>query len=121
VFELRYPVVLEEFSIRRGSGGAGRWRGGDGAHRRIRFLEPMTAVIVASRRTVPPFGLAGGAEGAAGRQWVVRADGRQQVLSGTDSAELAPGDVFVIETPGGGGYGAAADAPASGAPVPGAP
>ncbi len=110
VFELRYPVVLEEFSIRRGSGGGGRWHGGDGAHRRIRFLEPMTAVIVASRRNVAPFGLAGGADGAAGRQWVVRADGSREVLSGTDSAELAPGDVFAIETPGGGGYGAATGA-----------
>jgi 5-oxoprolinase (ATP-hydrolysing) len=107
VLELRYPVVLEEFSIRRGSGGAGKWHGGNGARRRIRFLEPMTAVIVSSRRNVPPFGLAGGQPGAAGRQWVDRADGTRQMLTGTDSAELAPGDVFVIETPGGGGYGAA--------------
>ena len=74
--------------------------------RRIRFLEPMTAVIVSSRRNVPPFGLAGGEDGAAGRQWVERADGSTEILTGTDSAELAPGDVFVIETPGGGGYGA---------------
>jgi 5-oxoprolinase (ATP-hydrolysing) len=73
--------------------------------RRIRFLEPMTAVIVASRRDVAPFGLAGGADGAVGRQWVERADGSDDVLSGTDSAELKPGDVFVIETPGGGGFG----------------
>jgi 5-oxoprolinase (ATP-hydrolysing) len=109
VFELRYPVVLEEFAIRRGSGGAGRWRGGDGAHRRIRFLEPMTAVIVASRRNVAPFGLAGGADGAAGRQWVLRADGTSEALTGTDAAELVPGDVFAIETPGGGGYGPPAD------------
>ncbi len=107
VLELRYPVRLEAFSIRRGSGGAGRWHGGDGSVRRIRFLRPMTAVIVASRRNVAPFGLAGGADGAAGRQWVERADGTREVLSGTDSAELAAGDAFVIETPGGGGYGAA--------------
>jgi len=107
VLELRYPVRLEAFSIRRGSGGAGSWRGGDGSVRRIRFLRPMTAVIVASRRNVAPFGLEGGADGAAGRQWVERADGARQSLSGTDSAELAAGDVFVIETPGGGGYGAA--------------
>jgi 5-oxoprolinase (ATP-hydrolysing) len=106
ILELRYPVRLEEFSIRRGSGGAGRWRGGDGARRRIRFLEPMTAIIVASRRNVAPFGLAGGADGAAGRQWVERADGTRLTLTGTDKAELQPGDVFVIETPGGGGYGA---------------
>ena len=105
VLELRYPVRLEMFGIRRGSGGAGRWHGGDGAVRRIRFLEPMTAVIVSSRRNVAPFGLAGGGEGAPGRQWVERADGGQDVLTGTDRAELAPGDCFVIETPGGGGYG----------------
>ncbi len=105
VLELRYPVRLEQFALRRGSGGAGRWRGGDGAVRRIRFLEPMTAVIVASRRNVAPFGLEGGDDGAVGRQWVERADGAHEVLTGTDSAELLPGDVFVIETPGGGGYG----------------
>ena len=105
VLELRYPVRLERFEIRRGSGGAGRWRGGDGAVRRIRFLEQMTAVIVASRRNVAPFGLEGGDDGAVGRQWVERADGRHEILTGTDSAELRVGDVFVIETPGGGGYG----------------
>ncbi len=107
VLELRYPVRLERFAVRRGSGGAGRWRGGDGAIRRIRFLEPMTAVIVASRREVAPFGLEGGGDAAVGRQWVERADGRHEDLSGTDSAELVAGDVFVIETPGGGGYGCA--------------
>ena len=106
VFELRYPVRLEHFGIRRGSGGDGKWRGGDGAVRRIRFLEPMTAVIVSSRRNVAPFGLNGGADAAAGRQWVERADGTRMDLTGTDSAEVGPGDVFVIETPGGGGYGA---------------
>jgi len=110
VLELRYPVRLEEFALRHGSGGEGQWRGGDGAIRRIRFLEPMTAVIVASRRNVAPFGLAGGEEGAVGRQWVERAAGPHEILTGTDSAELLPGDVFVIETPGGGGYG---EAPAS--------
>ena len=107
VLELRYPVILEEFSIRRGSGGAGRHRGGDGSVRRIRFLEPMTAVIVASRRNVAPFGLFGGADGAPGRQWVERAGGAPDMLTGTDSAELVPGDVFVIQTPGGGGFGSA--------------
>jgi 5-oxoprolinase (ATP-hydrolysing) len=106
VLELRYPVILERFGIRRGSGGAGQWRGGDGAVRRIRFREPMTAVIVASRRNVPPFGLQGGADGAAGQQWVEHADGSIVRLTGTDRADLDPGDVFVIETPGGGGYGA---------------
>ena len=106
VLELRYPVILREFSIRRGSGGAGRNRGGDGARRRILFREKMTAVVVASRREVAPFGLEGGADGAPGRQWVERVDGARQELSGTASAELAPGDSFVIETPGGGGFGA---------------
>ncbi len=106
VLELRYPVRLEAFAIRRGSGGAGRWQGGNGAVRRIRFLAPMTAVIVASRRAVAPFGLAGGSAGAAGRQWVERGDGRVETLGATDSAEMAPSDEFVIETPGGGGYGA---------------
>ena len=107
VLELRYPVRLERFAIRRGSGGAGRWHGGDGSERRIRFLRPMTAVIVASRRNFAPFGLAGGADGAPGRQWVERADGTREVLGGTARADLAPGDAFVIETPGGGGYGSA--------------
>ena len=107
VLERRYPVRLEAFAIRRESGGAGRWRGGDGARRRVRFLEPMTAVIVASRRKVAPFGLEGGADGLAGRQWVDRAGGSRLVMSGTDRAELLPGDVVTIETPGGGGFGAA--------------
>jgi len=106
VLELRYPVLLETFAIRRGSGGRGRWRGGDGAIRRIRFRAPMQAAILASRRTVAPFGLAGGADGAPGRQWIERADGTVEPLSGTDWRELSAGEVFVIETPGGGGYGA---------------
>ena len=91
VLELRYPVRLERFAIRRGSGGDGKWHGGDGAIRRIRFLEPMTAVIVSSRRNVAPFGLEGGEDGAVGRQWVERADGTHEILTGTDSAELAAG------------------------------
>ena len=107
VLELRYPVQLEEFSIRQGSGGAGRHRGGNGSVRRLRFREPMTAVIVASRRAVAPFGLDSGADGAAGQQWVERADGSREVLSGTARVELRPGDVFGIATPGGGGFGAA--------------
>jgi len=108
VLELRYPVRLEAFGIRRGSGGAGAQRGGDGSIRRIRFLEPMTVVTVASRRTVAPFGLAGGQPGAIGRQWVEHADGSHEDLSGTSRADLQPGDLYVIETPGGGGYGGAA-------------
>src|SRR4051794_37901306 len=105
ILELRYPVRQEFFGIRHGSGGTGTWRGGDGAIRRIRVLEPVAAVIVSSRREVAPFGLDGGADGAPGLQWVERADGRRDVLTGTDRAELTPGDVFVIETPGGGGFG----------------
>jgi 5-oxoprolinase (ATP-hydrolysing) len=106
ILETRLPVVLEEFSIRRGSGGAGEWRGGDGAVRRMRFREAVTAGILANRRRVPPFGLAGGADGAVARNWVERTDGSIETLGATGSAEMAPGDVFVIETPGGGGYGA---------------
>jgi 5-oxoprolinase (ATP-hydrolysing) len=109
ILELRYPVRLEEFSIRRGSGGAGRWRGGDGARRRIRFLRPMQAIVVASRRNVAPHGLMGGAGGAPGRQWVERVDGRVEPIPGnTGSADLAIGDALVVETPGGGGWGKAA-------------
>jgi 5-oxoprolinase (ATP-hydrolysing) len=105
VLELRYPVVLEQFAIRPASGGPGKWTGGNGSVRRIRFCEPMTAVIVSSRRNVAPFGLQGGQDGAPGRQWVERANGAHDILTGTDRAELEPGDVFVIETPGGGGFG----------------
>ncbi|WP_137178399.1 hydantoinase B/oxoprolinase family protein [Roseomonas sp. AR75] len=106
VLELRYPVRLEEFAIRRGSGGAGHWPGGDGSRRRIRFLRPMEAVIVASRRTVPPHGLQGGQPGAPGRQWVERGDGRIHPMKGQDRAALEAGDLLALETPGGGGWGA---------------
>ena len=105
ILELRYPVRLEEFSIRRGSGGGGAHHGGDGAVRRLRFLEPMTAVVVASRRNVAPFGLAGGQDGSKGEQWGDRADGTRVLLTGTDQAELLPGDTLTLLTPGGGGYG----------------
>jgi 5-oxoprolinase (ATP-hydrolysing) len=106
VLEWRFPVRLESFEIRHGSGGRGRWRGGNGAVRRIRFLEPMTAAILSGHRLVRPHGLAGGEPGAAGRNYVVRADGRQTPLGPFDQTEMAAGDVFVIETPGGGGFGA---------------
>jgi len=105
ILELRYPVRLDRFDIRQGSGGSGRHRGGDGAIREITALEPMTATIVASRRTVAPFGLAGGGAGAVGRQWLVQADGTRHALSGVDQVELQAGDRIVIETPGGGGAG----------------
>ncbi len=105
VLEWRFPVLVEDFRIRRGSGGKGAHRGGDGVVRRIRFREPMTAAILANRRRVPPFGLVGGEAGAAGRNWIERVDGRIEELPATARAEMAAGDVFVIETPGGGGYG----------------
>jgi 5-oxoprolinase (ATP-hydrolysing) len=105
VLEWRFPVLVEEFAIRRGSGGAGKWRGGDGAIRRIRFLEPMTAAILSGHRRVPPYGMAGGKPGAVGRNWVRHTSGTVVELGGCDKIEVNAGDVFVIETPGGGGYG----------------
>jgi 5-oxoprolinase (ATP-hydrolysing) len=105
VLEWRFPVLLESFAVNRGSGGAGQWRGGDGTIRRMRFLEKMTAVILANHRRVPPFGLKGGAPGALGRNWVERTDGARVELTACDKAEMNPGDVFVIETPSAGGYG----------------
>ena len=105
VLEQRYPVRIRRFAIRRGSGGAGRWRGGDGVVREIEFLEPMQAAILSNRRRVAPAGLAGGSPGACGRNYVLRADGRVEELAATAAVELAAGDRFVIETPGGGGYG----------------
>ena len=107
VMETRFPVIVEEFSIRQGSGGTGQWHGGDGATRRIRFREPMAANILANRRQIAPKGLAGGQDAAPGRNWVERADGSVEILAATGSANLAAGDAFVIETPGGGGYGEA--------------
>jgi 5-oxoprolinase (ATP-hydrolysing) len=107
VLEWRFPVRVESFAIRRGSGGAGHMRGGDGVVRKIRFLEAMTCAILANRRIVAPFGLEGGDAGKLGRNWVVRADGRIEEKGATAQWQVAPGDVFVIETPGGGGFGAA--------------
>ena len=105
VLEWRFPVLLREFAVRRGSGGAGRWRGGDGAVRRIRFTEPMAVSTLSGHRRVPPYGMAGGSPGALGRNRVERADGKTVELAGCDSTEVQPGDNLVIETPGGGGYG----------------
>ena len=113
VLEARFPVLVDGFAVRRGSGGAGAWRGGDGVVRRIRFLEPMTAAILSNRRRTAPFGLAGGKDGATGRNRLERGGGGIECLEATALTEMAAGDVFVIETPGGGGYGAASAAAAA--------
>ncbi|MCX5244509.1 hydantoinase B/oxoprolinase family protein [Streptomyces sp. NBC_00201] len=105
VLEWRLPVRVDEFAVRYGSGGAGRWHGGDGAVRRIRFHEPMTVSTLSQHRRVPPYGMAGGEPGALGANRVEHADGTVTALGGSDSAEVGPDDVLVIETPGGGGYG----------------
>jgi 5-oxoprolinase (ATP-hydrolysing) len=107
VLEWRFPVLVESFHIREGSGGRGRHRGGDGVVRRIRFLEPMTATLLANRRRVPPFGLEGGGAGAPGGARVHRMSGDTLELGPTAEVEMGAGDVFVIETPGGGGFGLA--------------
>jgi 5-oxoprolinase (ATP-hydrolysing) len=107
VLEWRFPVRLESYEIRRGSGGAGRHRGGSGGRRRLRFLTPMTVTLLSSHRRIAPYGMAGGASGALGGQWIEHPDGTTSPVGGRDSVEVAAGDVFVIETPGGGGYGEA--------------
>jgi len=105
ILETRFPVVLERFTIRRGSGGSGAQRGGDGVVRAIRFREPMHAAILSNRRRIAPRGIAGGGDALPGVNRVVRADGSEETLSATASADMGVGDTFVIETPGGGGYG----------------
>jgi len=105
VLEWRFPVRLDAFSIRRGSGGAGRHKGGDGVERRVRFLTPMTANILANHRIVAPFGAQGGQPAQVGRNWIERADGTVEHFGATHTAQLEKDDVFVIQTPGGGGFG----------------
>ncbi len=105
ILEMRFPVLLEEFAVREGSGGAGEWNGGDGTRRRVRFLAPMEANILSGRRTVAPFGLAGGEDGACGVNRVIRSGGGVEELPATASVRLDAGDVFEVLTPGGGGYG----------------
>ncbi len=105
VLESRFPVRVEHFGLRPNSGGKGQYSGGNGVIRRIRFLEPMTANILSGHRRIPPFGLAGGEAGQVGRNWVQRRDGTIEVLGSTATIEMNPGDVFAIETPGGGGFG----------------
>jgi 5-oxoprolinase (ATP-hydrolysing) len=105
VLEWRFPVRLDAFAVRTGSGGAGRWRGGDGTERRVRFLEPMTAVMLANHRRIAPFGADGGGAGALGRNWVERVDGTRETFGATFAVAMQAGDVFVVQTPGGGGFG----------------
>ena len=105
VLESQYPVRVEEFSVRRGSGGGGKYRGGDGVVRKLRFLEPMIATVLSSHRETRPFGVNGGTAGKAGENSVIRADGSIEPLAGNDSREMDVGDIFVLKTPGGGGYG----------------
>ena len=105
VLEHRYPVLLERFSIRRGSGGKGRWRGGDGVVRELRFLAPMELTMLSERRERGPFGLEGGEPGAPGRNTLIRADGTRERLPGAFRARVEPGDRLRVETPGGGGFG----------------
>jgi len=105
VLEFRFPVRLESYEIRAGSGGAGRWTGGNGGVRRVRFLEPMTASILSNGRIHGAFGMAGGQAGAVGINRVVRVDGSVEPLEHIGQAEMAPGDIFEIHTPGGSGYG----------------
>jgi 5-oxoprolinase (ATP-hydrolysing) len=104
VLEWRFPVLVEKFAIRHGSGGGGKYSGGNGVIRRIKFREAMTAAILSGHRIVPPFGLHGGRSGAIGRNFVQRQDGNIEVLGGKAEVQMQPGDIFVIETPGGGGY-----------------
>ncbi len=109
VLELRFPILLEDFQIRWGSGGAGRHKGGDGTRRRLRFLKDMEVVILANHRKIAPFGLSGGEDGMRGRNWVERTDGSREDMGPTDKRDMKPGDVFVLETPTGGGFGPATE------------
>jgi 5-oxoprolinase (ATP-hydrolysing) len=105
VLEERFPVLLREFAIRTGSGGAGEFRGGDGLVRRVEFREAMTAAILSNHRRIAPFGLQGGAPGQPGANVVIRRDGRSETLAATVEVAVEPGDQIAIATPGGGGFG----------------
>ena len=105
LLEDRLPVRLERFAIRRGSGGSGRWRGGDGVIRELSALEPLTLSLLTGSRQVAPFGLAGGGNGTCGVNTLIRRDGRAQTLPGSIAVDLEPGDRVCVETPGGGGFG----------------
>jgi 5-oxoprolinase (ATP-hydrolysing) len=107
ILEKRFPVRLETFSIRDGSGGHGKWRGGHGLTRRLRFLDPVTVTVLTNHRIVPPFGGDGGGAGQVGRNWAEMPDGTQREMAGNDEIDLPAGAVFGMETPGGGGWGKA--------------
>ncbi|MBW4612396.1 MAG: hydantoinase B/oxoprolinase family protein [Desmonostoc vinosum HA7617-LM4] len=111
ILETRYPVLVESYGVRPDSGGKGKYSGGNGVIRRIKFLEPMTANILSNHRRVPPFGLNGGEAAKVGRNWIQRQDGTQENLDSTATVEMLSGDVFVIETPGGGGFGSIPNSP----------
>ena len=106
VLEWRFPVRLQRFSIRRGSGGAGRHRGGDGVVRELEFLEPMTVAVLSNCRVVAPHGIAGGSAGSPGDNSILRRDGQRERLAGTAQTTVEAGDQLIIATPGGGGCGA---------------
>jgi N-methylhydantoinase B/oxoprolinase/acetone carboxylase alpha subunit len=105
VFEQNLPVIVRSFAIRDDSGGDGKWRGGHGTIRMLEFLQPVEAAILSNHRRVPPFGLEGGENGKTGVNTVIRNDGQSESLPGTATINLDAGDVVVIETPGGGGFG----------------
>ncbi len=105
VLEWRFPVRVDSFALRRGSGGAGHYCGGDGVVRKLRFLEPMTATLLSNHRETEPYGLAGGHAGQRGENSLVRADGTRILLRGNDEVQVAAGDAVIIKTPGGGGFG----------------
>ena len=107
VLESRFPVRVDAFAIRHDSGGAGTFHGGDGVVRRLRFLEPATMTVLSSHRCTRPFGVGSGAPGKAGINRVIRTNGTVENLRGNDSREMSPGDVFLMKTPGGGGFGLA--------------
>ncbi len=105
ILEFRYPVLLEDFHIRKGSGGRGQWNAGDGIRRTIRFLEIMECTVLSGHRRVPPFGLAGGGNGQVGENWVRRKDGRMEKMEGCDATVIDAGEAIIIQTPTAGGYG----------------
>jgi 5-oxoprolinase (ATP-hydrolysing) len=111
ILELRYPVVLEDFHIRAGSGGRGRWHAGDGTARTIRFLRPMECAVLSGHRRVRPFGLEGGEAGRCGTTTIRRLDGTTETLPGCAQTRLAAGEAITIRTPTGGGYGSPKDDP----------